>query len=445
MDTPVRDGGGRGRRHHHQQHSGAVPSLLRPTSVGFGSGELDNVSAGLGIHLTPPSASAGQGAGNTALSPAPSLQPLQRRRGHHHKHSLSHQFFLPPLNRAPISLPAAHPIPNYRELLQSATTDQKAKFAYGLVHLLLSFVVWRFNDASSLAVVAITKVVAFDAFGLLYGAGVATAGNFACWRSSSVERPFGLRRSELVAMFGMGVYLIYTGVELFREVLERLVIGGGHSHGSSDHVHLDPHALSTPHTTPTMILVLAITALAQLAFAPHTDLATLLAIDLPKIPHPFALLSIVPAVAVVGLSSIGGQHGHLHAVEDRLLAAGLGVALFYIGARLTYRIGSILLITYPVDEVDALYDQIERDDAVVSESQTSDGVAVQGQIWQCWSDLVVVALRVTVKGGEEAETRFRERCKRYVKDILGGGYGAGTTTKFHVTIECVRAGSNTAT
>lgn len=494
MDTPTKSNGANGRR------QVRTTSLLRPTAVGFDAGELSDIASdapngaavnGLGIHLTPASAAAGGVGGDRAtlggaLSPSAALQPLQRRRGHHHKHSLSHQFFLPPANRAPISLPAAHPVPTWREVASSATTDQKIQFAWSLVHLVISFAVWRANEAS-LAAVAISKCVAFDAFGLLYGACTAAVDNFACWRSSSVERPFGVRRLEVVAMFGMAVYLLYTAVELSREVIERLVIGGGHAHGVGDHVHLDPHSLTSPATTPAMLVTLAVTAFAQIAFGNHAQLASLLAVDLPWLPVPFALLSIVPSLAVLASVFLFGddEHAHLHAIEDRALAGALAGALAFVGIKLIYRVGSILLVTYPVDAVDTLYEQIERDEAVDcaagqrhhhtspllgggryrssfspdaaalydsagrassvgssgggSSSAELDAAPVTGQVWQCWSDLVVVALRVRIRGGEDVEQAFRSRCHRYVRDILAGGYGSGNGLKLHVTVECVRS------
>lgn len=367
--------------------------------------------------------------GSLSASP-PSKSPvakLERRRGHHHKHSLSHQFFLPPAQRVPLSLPASFPIPTWREVVRSSTADQRLQILWSLFHLAVSFAVMKFNPAS-LAASSVSKCVAFDAFGIASGAVFEILDNFPVWQSSSIRHPFGLKRAEVVVMFGAAVFLTYSGVELVREVVERLVIGGGHGHGPADPVHLDPHSLGSDFMPISMVTTILITLFVAVIFNNHSQMSQ--ALDLDSRPrflqNPFYCLTLLPAMILLGISM---TEMHLHGFVDRSIAAGIAISLMWIGLVLIYRLGSILLMTYPSKAISSLYEAIENDDSVSS---------VSGTVWQVWTGLVVVSMKIAVRGGESTETRARERIMRYSRDILGGGYGSGKALKFEVRVECER-------
>lgn len=352
---------------------------------------------------------------------------LERRRGHHHKHSLSHQFFLPPTQRAPLSLPASLPIPDWREIMRSSTADQRMQLFWAAFHLFVGFAVMKCNS-SSLAASSLSKCITFDAFGIASSTVFEILDNFPVWKTSSVKHPFGLKRAEVVVRFAAAVFLTYSGVELVREVVERLVIGGGHGHGPTDSIHLDPHSLSNDFMPISMIATVFITLFAAVVFGNHAQLSSALELDeLPKaLQNPFYIITLVPAGIVLCISLSGY---HLHAAIDRSLAAIIAGSLITIGILLIYRLGSILCMTYPSKAVKGFYEQVEADDSVVS---------LEGKVWQVWSGLVVVSLRCEVRGGESGEQRLRERIVRYTRDILGGGYGSGKALKFEVRVECVR-------
>ena len=243
-----------------------------------------------------------------------------------------------------------------------------------------------------------------------------------------MKHSFGLKRAEVVVRFGAAVFLTYSGVELVREVVEHIVIGGGHGHGSSDAIHLDAHSLSGEYLTLSMLVTIAVTLFAAVAFNNHSQLSEALQIeDVPGwARNPFYSLTIMPALVLL-LFGITGTH--LHPLVDHVVASAIALALLLIGSMLLYKLGSILLMTYPSKAIDELYRTIEEDDSVSS---------VEGEIWQVWSGLVVVGLRVRVSGGESMETRVRGRITRYVRDILGGGYGSGKSVKYDVRVECDR-------
>lgn len=348
-----------------------------------------------------------------------------------HKHSLSHQIFLPPPQRAPLSLPASFPIPTWREVASSSTNDQQLALLWGCGHLAIAFAVVKLNGPS-LAVAAIAKLAAFDALGVFCTALFEILDNFPVWQKSSIHHPFGLKRSQVVVNFGQAVFLTYAGFELFREVVEHAILGGGHGHGSSDGVHLDPHSLSSVGYMPLSMAVICGAALfARMAFSNHSNLLQILDFDdAPRIlQNPFAVLTLVPASILFAISVLDM---HLHANIDRAMTACVGGAVTYIGGLLIFRLGSILLMTYPSTQLDAFYEAIQRDDDSIVE-------LLDGKTWQVWSNLVVVGIRVVVRGGETGEVRARERIARLARNVLGGGYGSGKQVRYTVHVECQRS------
>ncbi|ORY86253.1 cation efflux family-domain-containing protein [Protomyces lactucae-debilis] len=363
---------------------------------------------------------------------AGSLSPVVKsRRGHHHKHSLSHQIFLPPPQRAPLSLPASFHVPTWREVASSCTSDQQLAFLWSLIHLSISAAVVKFN-AASLAVAAIAKLVAFDALGVFCSALFEVLDNFPVWQKSSIQHPFGLKRAQVVVNFGQAVYLTYAGFELIREIMEHAVLGGGHGHGSSDSVHMDPHSLSSSGNMPlSMAVVCVATLFSRIVYGNHGHLVQIIDLDgAPQLlQNPFAILTLLPAAMLLGLSALGM---HLHAMLDRALTAFIAAIITYIGSLLIFRLGSILLMTYPSTQLDAFYHAIQQDDEGIVE-------LLDGKTWQVWSNLVVVGIRVVVRGGETGEIRARERIARLARNVLGGGYGSGKQIRFSVHVECERS------
>jgi divalent metal cation (Fe/Co/Zn/Cd) transporter len=292
---------------------------------------------------------------------------------------------------------------------------------------MIGFGVVKYN-AASLAASSLSKCITFDAFGIASTTIFEVLEHYPVWSNSSIKHPFGLKRAEVVVRFASAVYLTYSGVELIREVVERLVIGGGHGHGPTDEIHIDPHALNSDLMPISMIATIFITIFAAVMFGNHSQLSQVLDLDtFPRIlRNPFYLLTILPAGILLGITMLDM---HLHGIVDRLIALGISGALMYIGLILTFRLGSILLMTYPSSSVASLFEAVENDDSVAH---------VEGKVWQVWTGLVVVTLRVSVRGGESAETRVRERIIRYTRDVLGGGYGSGKSIRFEVKVECDR-------
>ncbi|KAH9829248.1 uncharacterized protein C8Q71DRAFT_444080 [Rhodofomes roseus] len=193
------------------------------------------------------------------------------RRGHHHKHSLSHSFFsfLEPganhdeLHTTPAPVPVSPwmPISPFLEtpvdekqtplLNGHATRDQSppgkirappriAPEAVGaaVTEFLLGVWLWiTAQQVGSLACTGLGYWVVFDALGVAlahivpgYLASPSTQAQY--------RRPFGNARVETVVAFAQSVYLIFASVYVCKETVEHLLLssGEGHHHHNGDEV-----------------------------------------------------------------------------------------------------------------------------------------------------------------------------------------------------------------
>ncbi|ODN86110.1 hypothetical protein L198_07403 [Cryptococcus wingfieldii CBS 7118] len=193
-----------------------------------------------------------------------------KRRGHHHKHSLSHNFFSfldptetnPTLSKTepsappPDATPAPVPMPRF----PSTTTDSLSPMsASKLDHwgrFLLSFAVLEFVIGAGLWVegqmsgwrclAGVGYLVVFDALGAAVGYVERKEGGG--W--SSVRRPYGPSRYVALLYFGQCLFLVFAAVYIAKESIEQVILGanahdhsvGGHGHeGGGGHSHGHSH------------------------------------------------------------------------------------------------------------------------------------------------------------------------------------------------------------
>ncbi|KAI0752742.1 hypothetical protein C8Q80DRAFT_1267246 [Daedaleopsis nitida] len=203
------------------------------------------------------------------------------RRGHHHKHSLSHNFFSflepgaqsPPseLHTQPTPVPVSpwapiSPFPSSQSVKAMANekvyangrpaTATKAgdKDKIGKIRapthispVAVGAALWQFalgawlwitgQQVGSLSCTGLGYWVVFDAFGVAVGH---ILPNYLARHSlqSETRRPYGNARVETVMTFAQSVYLIFTSVYVCKETVEHLLLssGEGHHHHHGDEV-----------------------------------------------------------------------------------------------------------------------------------------------------------------------------------------------------------------
>ncbi|CAK9785843.1 hypothetical protein CC85DRAFT_287658 [Cutaneotrichosporon oleaginosum] len=215
------------------------------------------------------------GAGADYAAPPPVEEATERprtskRRGHHHRHSLSHNFFsfldptqtnphaaTPPSDAGPtipINLSPAddkpHPVP--MDVASSPATlsplppgkkdpQAQALVSFAVIEAVLGVGLWVEGQMSGWrCLTAVGYLVVFDAMGM--GVNLFARTDRLGWRS--LRRPYGSSRVTSMLCFSQSVFLIFAAVYIAKEAVEQVVLGAsahdhaaasGHSHGHHDH------------------------------------------------------------------------------------------------------------------------------------------------------------------------------------------------------------------
>ncbi|CAA7263383.1 unnamed protein product [Cyclocybe aegerita] len=241
---------------------GARRQPITPLGQGFTFGGRPPSSAGL---PTP-----------ELMSPR-SASSSTSRRGHHHKHSLSHNFFsflepgsgLPPMRDeelhtqpTPVPLSPWGPISAFPDSAAATSTSSGFKLppvrnghafveqeepeeispaavASSIGQFLLGAWLWvTGQQVGSLATTGLGYWIVFDSFGVALSgvvpgwlASAAKSGQ-AAKEKEKVRRPYGNGRLETVVMFAQAVYLMFSAVYVCKETVEHVLLslGGGHHH-----------------------------------------------------------------------------------------------------------------------------------------------------------------------------------------------------------------------
>lgn len=261
----------------------AIPSAgssvhVRGSRRGGDNPPLTPLGQGFKFGAKPPSHSTTEDDDDSSDTPPPTNGPAfsrPARRGHHHKHSMSHNFFsfLEPgsnLNTPAVDL-HTQPTPTPQSPWAPMSAIQDAGFsdvqngqarpplevnhdipvaaaATGVAQFLLGAYLWvSGQQIGSLSTTGLGYWVVFDAFGLGVGrlappwlakpppaaAGSALAEKEAMRKK--IRRPYGNGRMETVLMFAQAVYLMFSAVYVCKETVEHLLLSAGGQEGHHHH------------------------------------------------------------------------------------------------------------------------------------------------------------------------------------------------------------------
>ncbi|KAG6810098.1 hypothetical protein H0H92_013288 [Tricholoma furcatifolium] len=329
------------------------------------------------------------------------------RRGHHHKHSLSHSFFsfLEPgstqqSNEQLHTQPTPTPLSPWAPMSAIPSSDNGAfppqtpvsenghnhipwmnrnvpqdssegNVLIGMAQFVLGAWLWVAGQSiGSLSVTGLGYWVVFDAFGVGLGD---VLRRFVAPTSKGAW--YGPSPSKTVLLFGQAVYLLFSSVYICKETVEHLLLsaspastagsggdGHHHHHGDEDEgiVGIEFPVLLA---CITLLSVLATSVLyrnhGKLVGVTHTRLHTLYtllssAIALPPaiataLSNPFTLAPLVFASSILGIGLLV-QPEH-HRTADLLLAALTTIVTFKLAYTACVVLGSVLLQTAPARSV----------------------------------------------------------------------------------------------
>ncbi|WVQ63104.1 uncharacterized protein L199_001255 [Kwoniella botswanensis] len=189
-----------------------------------------------------------------------------KRRGHHHKHSLSHNFFSfldptqtnptlatspspkPPTTPGPEATPAPVPMPSLGVSALSAASptlsplppsksDPRKQFllSFAILEFLIGAGLWVEGQMSGWRSLAgVGYLVVFDALGVAVEMVARQQGQG--W--NSIRRPYGPSRYISLLYFTQSLFLVFSAVYIAKEAIEQVILGSGaHDHSLGGHGH----------------------------------------------------------------------------------------------------------------------------------------------------------------------------------------------------------------
>ncbi|GAB7349913.1 hypothetical protein MBLNU459_g0602t1 [Dothideomycetes sp. NU459] len=368
-------------------------------------------------------------AGKVAAKP-----DMGKRRGHKYKHSsISHQIFMEPPPRAPLQLPASLPMPTRKEVHKSMTTDQKARLAWCLCHFLVAaYVQWSAHG--SLAMTALSRLLFFDAAGAVTCVVVDMMGNFEVWKRSSIKHPFGLERVDVLAGFGMAVFIGFMGLDILSHGIQHSLENSGSHVPHSSHSH---SRVSAGEVDLSALLAIVSTLVSAVLLKNHARIGRAMRFELMAgwgnvlgNPSHFLTLSCSALLLLLPLLSI-----QTYTWFDGALSFTIALSMIAFGTRLGSSLATVLLMSYSgpggSGSVRDIISEIETDPAV---SAIEDA-----RFWQVHYGLCMANLSLRYRGGDYGVdmTRLRDRISTLVRNRLGGGYGSGAL-KWEISVQLIR-------
>ncbi|GFP55146.1 hypothetical protein ACSS6W_009573 [Trichoderma asperelloides] len=370
------------------------------------------------------------------ISTTPVKSNVGQRRGHRYKHSsvsAQHQIFQEPPPRPPPVLPASLPTPTLKEAWKSLQRDQRMRLYWGLCHVAIAMFIF-YRSGGSLAAMALSHLVFFDAGSAAVCVVVDVLGNFEVWRRSSIRHPFGLERAEILAGFAMSIFLLFGGFDLLSHNLKHILESVGDHEAHHEHEHAHDH-VSANSLDLVSAAAIASTLVSAYGLKNHARIAKVMRVSylatLPSIlsnPFHFFTLFFSALIALLPLLSIS-----LYDWLDRLICAVISLAMFSLGMRVAVAQGLMLLMSYGGNRGDVGVS------AVLREIESESGIArIDGaQFWQVHYGLCMANLKVIITNGydELALGKLRNRISTLIQNRLGEGYGNGGNVRWEVTLE----------
>ncbi|KOS18106.1 putative zinc transporter [Escovopsis weberi] len=344
------------------------------------------------------------------ISAGPVKPNIGQRRGHRYKHSsisAQHQIFQEPPPRPPPVLPASLPIPTVKEAWRSLHRDQRMRLYWSICHVAVAMFIF-FKSEGSLAAMALSHLVFFDAGSAAICVVVDVLGNFEVWRRGSVRHPFGLERAEVLAGFAMSVFLFFGGFDLVAHNLKHSFEFLGDPKTHHGHVFERVPAGSIDIVAAAAIVSTLISAY---GLRNHAKIAKVMRVSylaaLPSVlsnPFHFLALFCSALIALLPLLSIS-----LYGWLDRLICAVISLAMFSLGMRIAVAQGLMLLMSYGGTKGNIGVSSVLRE----IESDPNIDRIDEAQFWQVHYGL----------------------CMASMKNRLGEGYGTGGNVRWEVTLQ----------
>lgn len=375
----------------------------------------------------------------TVGSPGKSAELLGKRRGHKYRHSSIHashmdSIFQSPALRTPLSVPSSLPMPTRKEAWWSMTSNQTGRLAWCLCHFLVAGYV-QFSGAGSLAMTALSRLLLFDAAGATVCVVVDVMGNFEVWKRSSIKHPFGLERADVLAGFGMAVFIGFMGLDIISHGVQHSLENLGSHESHSPHSHERVAAGSIDISS---LLAIASTLTSAVLLKNHVRIGRAMRFELMAgwgkiFGNPSHFLTLSGSALLLIMPFLNLQSYKYFDLVFSMLIALLMIAL---GTRLGTSLASMLLMSYKPRAHDKravrhVVDEIESDPGV--------STVEEARFWQVHYGLCMANLKLRYRNGTggygDDVMRLRQRITSLIRQRLGETKGVTWEISVQMAVE----------
>lgn len=407
--------------------SSMIPGGLSPQNGPYSPTTPQTASTDGGFHSADPGAGGGFNfvpqqyvAGRTITSKS-SNDAIGRRKGHKYRHSSIHasamEFIIqaPLAHRTPLAVPASLPIPTRKEAWRAMTSNQTARLSWCLCHFLVSAYV-QFSGSGSLSMTALSRLLLFDAAGATVCVAVDVMGNFEVWKRSSIKHPFGLERIDVLAGFGMAVFIAFMGLDIISHGIQHSLENLGSHVPHTAHAH---SRVTTSSVNAASFLAIGSTLVSALLLQNHARIGRAMRFEMIAgwgriLENPSHFLTLSCSLLVLVLPFLSQQ---TYKVVDFVFSIFIALLMITFGVRLGTSLSNMLLMSYtsPNNSVHNLMTEIEQ--------SLGPSSVQEARFWQVHYGLCMANVKLRCQGamGGEEVVSVRDRVVKMVKSRLGDG------------------------
>ncbi|KAH9832372.1 Cation efflux family [Teratosphaeria destructans] len=411
----------------------SASSMLSPTSTPFSAVGGLSPPASMYSPATPQTASTtdgtfqslGAGADEAAKNPfnfttqqyvagqggAGKGDALGRRKGHKYRHSSIHasamdSIIQPPAPRTPLAVPSSLPMPTRTEAWWSMTPSQTTRLAWCLCHFLVAAYV-QFSGSGSLSMTALSL-----------------------WTRPTLRHPFGLERADVLAGFGLAVFIAFMGLDIISHGIQHSLENLGHHESHSPHSHA---RVSAGHVDFASVLAILSTLISAILLKNHRRIGRAMRFELIAswgriLGNPSHLLTLLCSCVILILPFLTANH---YRTFDLLLSICIASLMILLGARLGTSLASMLLMSFRPPSKDRL---AVRDVIQEIEGDAGVGKVEEARFWQVHYGLCMANVKLRYRRGAEM-AKIRQRIVSIVRRRLGDVKGVVWEVTVQMSLE----------
>jgi len=286
---------------------------------------------------------------------------------------------------------------------------------------------------------ALSRLVLFDAAGATVSVAVDVMSNFEVWKRSSIKDPFGLERADVLAGFGLAVFIAFMGLDILSHGVQHSLENLGSHESHTPHAHTRVPAGSVDVAS---LLAIVSTLVSAVLLKNHARVGKAMRFELiarwgKVLGNPSHVLTLSCSVILLVLPFLSIRtYQNFDLVFSFLIAA----LMMIFGVRLGATLASMLLMSYKPPAHDKL---AVRDAIAAVEMDAGVSAVEEARVWQVHYGLCLANLKVRCKGeggavaggyGDEM-VRVRQRIVGLIRQRLAASESRGKGPRWEISVQ----------